>query len=131
MSVVRDVPCNGCRACCQGDLIVLHPECGDVVDRYDHLMMPHPFTREMVAVLAQKPNHECVYLGPRGCTIHDRAPAICREFDCRLMFLKFTRAERWRLVRDGMMSKDVFAAGRARVKTLTTALATSAEPYAS
>jgi hypothetical protein len=33
-------------------------------------------------------------LGRDGCTLHDRAPAICPAFDCRDLFLSKTRAER-------------------------------------
>jgi Fe-S-cluster containining protein len=25
----------------------------------------------------------CVYLGPAGCTIYERRPVVCRDFDCR------------------------------------------------
>lgn len=34
-------------------------------------------------MLAHKANGECVYLGKKGCTIHDRAPIVCKAFDCR------------------------------------------------
>lgn len=114
----RTVPCNGCRACCLTDLIILHPECGDRPDDYQTVDVSHPFTGQRVKALARKANLECVYLDDQGCTIHDRAPAICREFDCRRMYLGYTRAERKRMVRDGLMGKDVFEAGRERLASL-------------
>jgi hypothetical protein len=62
---------------------------------------------------------ECIYLGQDGCTIHDRAPAICRAFDCRDLFLSKTRAERLAMIKSGMVSNEVFSAGRKRYKTWT------------
>lgn len=70
-------------------------------------------------VLKMKLNGDCVYLGEDGCTIHGRAPKICRVFDCRRWFLSKTRAERRRLVRNGHASKEVFDAGRERAASLT------------
>ena len=43
------------------------------------------------------------------------APAICRAFDCRQLFLSKTRAER---TKSGVVSNEVFSAGRKRLKTL-------------
>jgi hypothetical protein len=34
-------------------------------------------------MLAHKPNGECVYLNEQGCSIHGRAPSLCRTADCR------------------------------------------------
>ncbi len=116
-----NVPCNGCKLCCQHDLIVLHPENGDVVADYagDTERRINPLTGVLVHALKRKPNGNCVYLGPDGCTIHDRAPVVCREFDCRLMYLCIPRAERRRLVRQGLMEQAVFDAGRARLESLS------------
>lgn len=36
-------------------------------------------------MIAHKANGECVYLGENGCTIHDRAPSLCRVVDCRTL----------------------------------------------
>lgn len=114
------VSCNGCRACCMGDLIVLHPENGDSPEEYDCEVVVNPITRKPVFALRRNEKNECVYLGPDGCTIHDRAPTICREFDCRRFFLGFSRTERRMMVSKGIMTKVVFDAGRARVHTLDT-----------
>jgi Fe-S-cluster containining protein len=34
-------------------------------------------------VLAKGKDGNCVYLGPKGCKIHGRAPQMCRLLDCR------------------------------------------------
>jgi Fe-S-cluster containining protein len=121
MSVERtNVPCGSCRACCRRDGIVLYPEHGDEPALYETVTEIHPLTGRPTLMLARKRNGDCLYLGDTGCTIHDRAPAICREFDCRRNYLQFSRAERKQLIRAGLMSKEVFAAGRARLDSLAT-----------
>jgi hypothetical protein len=75
-----EVPCNGCTLCCQREILPLHPEHGDKVSDYQVQRMAGRW------VLAHKPNGDCIYLDrDKGCTIHNRRPAICREFDCRAM----------------------------------------------
>ena len=69
------VPCNGCRACCIGWDVKLQP--ADDWSQYEHTD----------GVLNRKPNGHCVYLGDEGCTIHDKAPEVCRRFDCRVFYL--------------------------------------------
>jgi hypothetical protein len=112
------VPCNGRRLCCINDAIILHPEHGDDPALYQTVPVTHPLNGRPALMLDHKPNGECVYLGPTGCLIHDRAPVICREYDCRRQYLQIPRAERRRLVRSGLMSADKFNAGRDRVHTL-------------
>lgn len=72
-----DVPCNGCTLCCNGEAIILNPEQGDRISAY-HVQRWHGLWR-----LQLRPNGDCVYLGPSGCTIWKRRPAMCRVFDCR------------------------------------------------
>lgn len=113
------VPCNGCSACCRNDLIVLYPEDGDVVASYQTVEVTNPLTGALVRALDSKPDGSCVYLGDHGCTIHDRAPLVCRRFDCRRFVLELgDRASRRRLIREGIVTKDVVAAGVARMHTL-------------
>jgi uncharacterized protein len=58
------------------------------------------------------------YLGAAGCPIHHRAPALCRDFDCRTFFVNFSRNERGQIERvNGKKSRDIFAAGRKRLDT--------------
>ena len=78
----RHVPCNGCTICCQGDAIRL--EADDKAS--DYQTEPHPYIPGAL-MLAHKPNGECVYLNERGCSIHGRAPALCRIADCRSLAL--------------------------------------------
>lgn len=78
------VPCNGCTLCCQGDAIRLLPE-----DRApDYQTAAHPYLPGAL-MLAHKPNGECLYLGEAGCTIHGRAPSLCRSADCRSLAARF------------------------------------------
>ena len=119
MKTRANVPCNGCRACCINDMIVLHPEMGDDASTYLTEPTTNPITGKPVLQLRHKPNGECIYLGDTGCTIHDRAPAICREYDCRRNFLQFSRNERRHFVKIGLMSKEKFAEGRRRLHTLS------------
>ncbi len=72
-----DLPCDGCRECCRGDAIYLHPECGDDPGQYRTV----PYNGRLILDHAE--NGDCTYLGPEGCTIHDSAPVVCRELDCR------------------------------------------------
>lgn len=114
------VPCGGCRLCCINDMIILHPEDGDDVASYDAVACKHPLTGQPAAMLRHKANGECIYLGPGGCTIHDRAPVVCRRYDCRRQYLRFTRAQRKALIARGLMTKEKFDAGRRRLATLGT-----------
>lgn len=106
------VPCNGCTLCCRLDLIVLHPERGDDPARYLTEPMEHPMTGKTVHVLKHGPDGWCIYLGQNGCTIHDRAPAICREFDCGQAWAMVPRAERRRRVKAGLADAAIYAQGR-------------------
>jgi Fe-S-cluster containining protein len=75
---IKEVPCKGCTLCCQGDAIRLEPE-----DRaIDYKTEPHLYIPGAL-MLAHKANGECIYLDERGCSIHDRAPSLCRTADCR------------------------------------------------
>lgn len=105
------VPCNGCTACCRGELVVLDP---DVDDMNGYLVDAATIGGVDAKVLKRKPNGDCVYLGDGGCTIWNRAPAMCRVFDCRLFFLKFTNAQR----RGLPDAKDIFQAAKARLPSL-------------
>ena len=119
------VPCNGCTLCCENDLLVLHPEMGDDPGAYETMAATNPITGKPCLALKHKPEGGCIYLSPEGCTIWDRAPAICQEFDCRKFYLRLlegsTRAERQKLVRSGLVSKQLMRAARRRLHTLEAA----------
>lgn len=111
------VPCNGCVACCRHELIFLYPE----DDQRQYLTRPatNPLDGRLGLALAQQPNGDCVYLGEAGCTIHDKAPAVCRAFDCRRWVLGLgDRAAIRRGLKAGAYDKAVVAAGKARLNTL-------------
>ena len=113
---LTDVPCNGCTECCRnGQALVLHPEAGDDVASYRHRV-----TADGVSVLATE-DGRCVYLGDSGCTIYQRRPLLCRSFDCRKHYLMLPRQDRDNLVQLGLSSRAVFNAGRARLKSLSSA----------
>jgi Fe-S-cluster containining protein len=114
----RPVPCGGCRLCCQGDAVFLHPDKGDDPRMYRTVVARHPLTGELGFMLAHKPDGTCIYLGAEGCTIHGRAPVSCRIFDCRLMYLRTDRPTRRRMVREGLLSADILVRGRELLATL-------------
>lgn len=100
------VPCNGCTLCCKGDAIFLHPECGD--DAALYMTVAAPDGRLM---LAHKPNGDCVYLEEGGCSIHGRAPTICRELDCRVLAKKLGYTLARKMIKRGMLNSAVIRRG--------------------
>lgn len=78
------VPCNGCTLCCQGDAIRLT----EVDNPKNYITELHPYVPGAL-MLAHKPNGDCIYLVESGCSIHDRAPSLCRSADCRSIALKY------------------------------------------
>lgn len=70
------VPCGGCTLCCRGRQFVPLVE-GDRDDFYQ--------TQQIAGVvgLAWKVNGDCIYVTDKGCSIHTRAPRVCRHYDCR------------------------------------------------
>lgn len=121
MIPTRDVPCNGCLACCRRETVILHPECGDDPAQYLTSPTRHPMTGQTVFALQHKENGDCHYLGPHGCSIWERRPSICREFDCRLSLLRFKKSTRKAMIAKGLMDQAVVDAGRARLDTLSIA----------
>lgn len=95
---MTEVHCNGCTACCRGWNVELQPQ--DDWSTYDH----------QEGVLRRTADGACVYLGDAGCTIHDRAPYVCRKFDCRVRFLQWQQGEP-----GAGASKDVLIAGGQRL----------------
>jgi len=51
-------------------------------------------------MLAHKANGDCIYLDELGCSIHGRAPSLCRIADCRSIAarLDFESAKRLHLL---------------------------------
>jgi Fe-S-cluster containining protein len=111
MSVERNaVPCNGCRACCINERVILAPEHGDDLGRYCAVPTRLHNDGEVRWMLAHKGNGECWYLGETGCTIHDLAPWACRQFDCRKWYAGFPEAMAELLTVDDLDGRAVAAA---------------------
>ncbi len=74
---MADVPCGSCTACCRGPdrELRLGPE--DDPNDWD------TYEQRGGYYLARKENGDCLYLGDEGCTIYEKRPVVCREFDCR------------------------------------------------
>jgi len=98
---------------------LLSPDYGDDVSTYEHEYFKGDEKTGPIYILKHKENGDCFYLGPEGCTIHERAPAICREFDCRKFYATRSRAERKAQIAKGHIDKRVFDAGRKRLSSLT------------
>lgn len=112
----RKVSCNGCTICCKNDMIFLHPEHGDKKEDYEVEPAINPITEEKGFALKKKKNGDCIYLCENWCSIHDKSPIICQEFDCGDFYRGFiertSRSERRRLVKCGFISKALLNAGR-------------------
>jgi Fe-S-cluster containining protein len=112
---MTSVPCNGCTACCRTDTIFLVP--GDDPDQYETVIV-NEVSQPPVRALKRQPNGHCIYLGESGCTIHERAPKLCRAFDCRAFFKRHTRQQRRAILKENSAGREVFEAGRKRLHTL-------------
>ena len=111
-----DVPCGKCQLCCKIHFVFLNK------DEYAQYQWgwcmrtgqdgkQHPIGR----VLNRKPNGDCIYLNEYGCSIHDRAPKVCREFDCRTLFLQSDRNGRRLAIKNGEIKRELFDKGREMV----------------
>ena len=110
-----DVPCGTCTLCCRVHFVFLHE---DEYDQYEWgwcLRNGDP-TKPIGRVLNRKPDGSCVYLGDSGCTIHDSAPKVCREFDCRVLFMRSDRNGRRLAIKNGEVRRDIFEKGRQMVE---------------
>ena len=94
----------------------LQPDKGDDPSQYQTAMCHPGQGRAPYMILDRHANGDCVYLGAHGCTIWDRAPVVCREFDCRNTYKNSDRAGRRLAVKRGAMSKAIFDRGRELLK---------------
>jgi len=87
----------------------MHPELGDDETKF----RTEDYNGQRV--LAHKDNGDCVYLDREtGCTIHDDAPAICREFDCRTLLRAVRHYPHLRI--NGMIPDRLLQAAKRRNK---------------
>jgi len=110
----NEVPCGLCRQCCYHEHVFLHPEHGDVVEDYRTTEVIDPATRMVKTVLAKRPDGSCVYLGPSGCTIHDRAPSTCRAFDCKRLYDRLEKIMKPEQLADLTLRSPPLQVGRRR-----------------
>jgi Fe-S-cluster containining protein len=108
-----EVPCDGCTLCCQGDAIRLLKE--DNPDEY--LTEPHSFIRGAL-MLAHKPNGDCIYLEENECSIHNRAPSLCRTADCRAIAYKYDFETALKLHEAGSIDLRVWDRGNELIKKM-------------
>ncbi len=117
-----EVPCGSCHACCGGMHVVLQPERGDILDEYETEEITNPITKEKNIALKHGKDGNCIYLDKKGCTIHNRAPIICKEFDCRKFWQrlleKTTRNQRIRIIKKGVINRKILRQGKKLLKTL-------------
>jgi Fe-S-cluster containining protein len=118
-SLFAHVPeCANCPGtCCKGDTIVLFPEYGDNPPLYDtQLIGEDPKTGQPILALKHKPNGDCAYLTEVGgvgrCSVYLNRPVVCRSFDCGQQYAQTSRAERRRMVREGIADPATFERGR-------------------
>lgn len=109
------VPCGSCRRCCRGNSIVmLLAHEGDAVETYQHEIVDLPGAGRG-PILKRKENGDCIYLGEQGCTIHGRAPVICKVFDCRnayMAFMQHAPSDRRRMIKARAVDKEILDRGR-------------------
>ena len=109
------VPCGGCKLCCNSFMVPVRSEAGDDPSSYQTATCFTP-GKAPYLILDRHANGDCVYLNENGCTIWDRAPSICREFDCREMFKNSDRNGRREAIKRDNKQKALFARGRELLK---------------
>ena len=110
---VADVPCGKCQLCCKTLIVPLSAE---EYEDYDWAWITTRDGNRLGRALKRKPNGDCVYLGEQGCTIHGRAPHVCRRFDCRELFKRSDRGGRKSAIKSGKIQKALFDKGREMLK---------------
>jgi len=76
-----DVPCGDCNACCYEMSVFLEP---DEVEQYRSVPEVGEGGAEPRPRLERNEDESCVYLDDEGaCSIYDKRPRLCRNFDCR------------------------------------------------
>lgn len=108
------VECGSCSLCCWNAAIVLVE--GDE-DWYDTEPCGKKDNGDPIVMLKRKPNGACTYLSDEGkCTIHGRAPLICRQFSCAEAFNFYSRSERRQMAKAGLIDPRIWDEGRKRAK---------------
>lgn len=113
MGKSASVNCGSCSLCCWNAAIILVE--GDA-DWYETEPCGKKDDGSPILMLKRKENGACHYLSDDGkCTIHGRAPLICRQFSCVEAFQFYSRAERRQMVKDGLIDPRIWEAARERI----------------
>lgn len=112
MSDVAKVNCGSCRHCCKNELVFMTEHDDQALYAGVLVSVVHPMTGKRVNALPHKPNGDCIYLGPLGCTIHGKHPYICRIYDCATAYSIVPRAERRRRMKAGVNDPEREKIGR-------------------
>jgi Fe-S-cluster containining protein len=108
------VDCGSCSKCCRNAAIILLPQ---DADWYEKVPAGVDADGKPYFKLPNKPDGSCHYLSEEGrCTIHGRAPIICRQFSCVEAFNFYSRQERRQMVKDGVVDPEIWVEGRKRSK---------------
>lgn len=105
------VPCGDCRLCCYGEAVFVMPERGDSLEGLTVVREFNPLTKRMGWRIPHRPDGACVHLGPAGCTVYDRRPAICRTFSCVALAQMPAAKRRLYIERTGGGAKELMARG--------------------
>lgn len=115
---------------------MLIPERGDDISSYETEDIPEvscgtakPAELQGRVMLRRQENGHCWYLKDGKCSIHERAPYICKIFDCRTFFLTHTRNARRDRIKHNRASAEVFKEGRKRLDTLPLLVRENINPY--
>ena len=115
MSQPRNVvPCGTCHLCCRL-MTPVRPEMGDDPSQYITATCFTP-GKAPYMILDRQANGDCIYLSESGCTIWERAPHACKQFDCRLIFKNSDRIGRKLAIKNNDMPKAIFDRGRELLK---------------
>lgn len=105
------VPCGSCKLCCQRfTAVAILPQHGDDPEAFE--------TRRDggILMLKHKDNGDCVYLNEKGCSIHGRAPYMCRTYDCREQHKMYSKQQRRTFIAAGMLDPQVLRRGAALIQ---------------
>jgi Fe-S-cluster containining protein len=112
---MTDVPCGTCTLCCKKMQIILFPNLGEDPREYRTILeedFSNTYPGKLFHVLERTPEGNCYALGPNGCTIYEKRPRVCRNFDCGEEYRKRDRAQRRRDVKSKMFTVELFERGR-------------------
>jgi len=113
----RPLDCGTCRSCCQNNPgLFIIKELGDDPALYEGYLEE----RDGIPLIKTKSNGDCVFLDrEKGCTAYDIRPSLCRKYDCRRDYIKWSalsRVERRALIKSRQVNQSVQKEGRRRLK---------------